>query len=571
LNIWLKHYTNKKNDKNIFFDILHFRNLKLIFLFYVFNHIMNNNSQQSTNKKNNDKNKNIFKIDCYTETNKKPENMSIAYNQEISNLEFSNELGDKNLEQIKQQIQELYKQQKYIEEMKINNKLSLSILYQKQKQENIDIKFLPFLPKEVNNLIRNKLSISKYEVLDNIYENMIKDWIYMDCYEDTIQFLNAQLGDQIAQDYNRTIDGAATWRMYWVNENTKIQFNMDTKQFNYEVLKDYKFSQEDKEEKARKILTSIKFVKDFDIISQRLFDPQGIGERSEYKEYLSINAFGESYSRESNLNQHFTDWNKVNMTIYLMKNIDKILKYWVEVEMEYLALLNKILKKMKTFYDITDKTKYWNKMRSGEYTNEELMDKIYYSYDNTWRGVLDNEKDKNGKEKIEKYCMAFIDKKIIPVINKNGKLTNKTNYQIMGYDIIKYLDENTIAKKFDPYLFEMTANHRYYYKFMNKYHFDYNYLAKIFKQFYITKSSSFREHIEYNNLDIDYEEMRKMISICHNNGSGVGEDYDTYCEYMKNIRESFFTNRIFDYSEHLFRKNVVETIDKCYTLLYTKI
>jgi len=49
LNIWLKHYTNKKNDKNIFFDILHFRNLKLIFLFYVFNHIMNNNSQQSTN------------------------------------------------------------------------------------------------------------------------------------------------------------------------------------------------------------------------------------------------------------------------------------------------------------------------------------------------------------------------------------------------------------------------------------------------------------------------------------------------------------------------------------------
>ena len=259
------------------------------------------------------------------------------------------------------------------------------------------------------------------------------------------------------------------------------------------------------------------------------------------------------------------------MSIYLMKNIDKILKYWVEVEMEYCALLNKIFKKMKTFYDITDKTKYWTKMFSGEYTNEELMDKIYYSYDNAWRGNLDNEKDKNAKEKIEKYCMAFIDKKKIPVINKNGKLTNKTNYQIMGYDIIKYLDENTIAKKFDPYIFEMTSNHRYYYKFMKKYHFDYNYLAKIFSQFYITKSSSFREHIEYNNLDIDYEEMRKMISICHNNGSGVGEDYETYCEYVKNIRENYFTNKIFDYSEHMFRKNVVETIDKCYTLLYTEI
>ena len=82
--------------------------------------------------------------------------MSITYNKQITDLEFSNELGEKNLNEIELQIQELLKQQIFIKNMKTNNSITLKLLKQKKFQEDIDIKFLPFLPKEVNNIIRNK-------------------------------------------------------------------------------------------------------------------------------------------------------------------------------------------------------------------------------------------------------------------------------------------------------------------------------------------------------------------------------------------------------------------------------
>jgi len=566
INIKKKHYTIKKNDINIFLRFIHFRNLKLIFLFLYFNHIMNNNSQQSTNKKKNslnDKNKNIFKIDCSIETNKTPENMSICYNQEISNLEFANELGETNMEEIEKQLKQLMAQKKYILDMKQTNKLSLSVLYQKRQQENINIKFLPFLPKEVNSLIRDKLDICKYETLDNIYENMIKDWIHYECYEDKMKFIGSQIGDQISKDYNREINrGWALQRMYWVGEETKLELNEDTKQFNYEVLKDYKFDEENKQQQAKKILMGMHTPGSFGTISQRVIDPRGMCEGSEMRRFINDNALeGNEYS----LRTHFGDWNKTHMAIYLMKNIDKILKYWIEVEMEYLALLNKVLKKLKAFYAITDKTKYWTKMYSGEYDKEELMNKIYYSgrIGTDWCGDETNECDKNSREKIEKYCEAFIDKNKIPVINKNGKLTNKTNYSIMGYDIVKYLEHNTLAKRFDETMFDFS----HYDKFMCKWHYDYKYYGKIFIQYYLNKSCSFQKHLDSNNIDFDYAEMRKYIEIGYsrNNRSGEGEEYERYEKYYLSLRDNYFTRSLYDYSEHLFRRfdrGMSENMDK---------
>ena len=58
--------------------------------------------------------------------------MSVAYNKEISNLEFSLELGEKNSSDIEKRIQELIKTKNYILEMKQNNTLSLSILNKKK-------------------------------------------------------------------------------------------------------------------------------------------------------------------------------------------------------------------------------------------------------------------------------------------------------------------------------------------------------------------------------------------------------------------------------------------------------
>ena len=491
-------------------------------------------------------------------------NMSIIYKQEISNLEFANELGNKNIDEIQKQIKQLIAQKKYIFDMKINNKLSLSVLYTKQKQENINIKFLPFLPKEVNELIRNKLHMCKYETLDNIYENMIKDYIYHECYNDKMKFIRSQIGDQISKHYNRGLDRNATWRMQWVNDRTNLIFNEDTDQFNYEVLKDYKFTEEDKSQIAEKIIRGIDYSDNFGRISQKLFDPQEISVSSEMRNYLEVNVFtnsSEYQCSEYQLNNHFTYWNNIHMNIYLMKNIDKILKYWIEVEMEYLALVNNILKKLKAFYAITDKTKYWTKMYRGNYDKEELIDNIYNSCpDAPWKGADTNEWDKNAEEKIEKYCDIFIDKNKMPIINKNGKLTNKTNYCIMGYDIVKYLEHNTLAKKFDKFMFDFYN----YDTFMKKYHYDYNYLAKLFSQFYITKSCCFREHIEINNLPIDYAEMRKMISYSHSN---EGEEWNKYRDYCNSIENNYFKRS----SDKLFKMKVGETIDKCYTVVYTKI
>ena len=127
--------------------------------------------------------------------------MSITYNKQITNLEFSNELGEKNLKEIERQIQQLLQQQDFIKNMKINNSINLKILKQKKFQEDIDIKFLPFLPKEVNNIIRNKCIDFNYESINDIYDKMCKDMLLGMSYFTYQAFLYDNIGDSLLHDF----------------------------------------------------------------------------------------------------------------------------------------------------------------------------------------------------------------------------------------------------------------------------------------------------------------------------------------------------------------------------------
>jgi len=497
---------------------------------------MSKNYQLSTNKKifvNNNNNNNFAKIDCTFENIKTPKNMSIIYNQEISNLEFANELGNKNIETIEQQLQELYKQKKFIEEMKINNKLSLSVLYTKQKQENINIKFLPFLPKEVNELIRSKMNIFKYDELGEIYKNMIMDYLVLEQYRYGLHHLGENIGDGILEEKeNSNFTFKTNWRTSFWGRFEGIDLKCENGKWNYEILVDIEITDEMKREMVNFVLDGFKG-----------WDTDGIDK------VLNIYNMKNDiqYIDKKQIQRNFGVWTYINMNTYLKKNINSIIQYSIEVEVKIYKYLNLINDKIKKCMNKENETKYWNML----FTKHDNWNDIYYKVgsnsDYRWNGNEENKED----DKVRTYCKNFVEKKKIPIVNKNGKLSNKTNYAIMGYDICKYFQYNILNMRYDYYdydedgirdvaeLFNRWGNFDRWFQICN---LTEKYYLELFTKYYLTNNGNFKEYMKYINVSndsiLDWEEVDNYVDKYDVDLSCIGRitNYNDCCN-MKIIEK----------------------------------
>ena len=448
---------------------------------------------------------------------KQEKKMSITYNKQITDLEFSNELGEKNLNEIELQIQELLKQQIFIKNMKTNNSITLKLLKQKKFQEDIDIKFLPFLPKEVNNIIRNKCIDFNYESMNDIYEKMCKDMLLGMSYFTYQAFLYDNIGDNLLHDFefDNDINISEKYKL-WVNITPKLQFIQGQYEWKWE-------GQDIRNMKNLEITDDIR--NDF---STKLL---GMFKDSFKMCRLQDNIFGDEYYVKGNnnfspykLEKHFCYWSKFNLFMYLKKNVDKLIQYSIDCEVQILEIVNRLTKTLGKTMSIQDKTKYWIQSYQGEYQEEELFRDIWYG-NCKWKGYGNND---NKEDQVRKYVNNFISKKKIPVFNKNGKISNKTNYKIMGRDIIKYyhsqltnltisLDENV----FDDLeelgcVCRVIVNSSWNTK-NGSYH-------KLFTKYYLTGVVNEDRNLQYNKItDLDLVEIRD-INDKYWNGSLVDND-----------------------------------------------
>ena len=446
--------------------------------------------------------------------------MSITYNKQITDLEFSNELGEKNLNEIELQIQELLKQQIFIKNMKTNNSITLKLLKQKKFQEDIDIKFLPFLPKEVNNIIRNKCIDFNYESMNDIYEKMCKDMLLGMSYFTYQAFLYDNIGDNLLNNegdfvFDDDINISEKYKL-WKNITPKLQFIQAQYEWKWEGqdirnMKNLEITDDIRNEFSTKLLGMFK----------DSFKMCG----------LQKNIFGEEYYLKGNSNfspykleKHFCYWSKFNLFMYLKKNVDKLIQYSIDCEIQILIMVNRLTNHLGETMSIQDKTKYWIQHYQGEYQEEELFRDIWYG-DCRWKGYGNND---NKEDQVRKYVNNFISKKKIPVFNKNGKISNKTNYKIMGRDIIKYYHTQltNLTNRFGENIIEdleqlgcvprVIVGGCWNYK-NGSYH-------KLFTKYYLTGVVNEDRNLQYNKItDLDLVEIRD-INDKFWNGSLVDND-----------------------------------------------
>ena len=136
-----------------------------------------------------------------------------------------------------------------------NNTLSLSILRKKKLQEDINIKFLPFLPKEVNEKIRSKMNIFKYDELGEMYKNMIMDYIVLEQYRIGLRNLGENIGDGILEEKeNSNFTFKTNWRNMMWNRFEGIDLKCENGKWNYEILVDIEITDDMKREMVSFIL-----------------------------------------------------------------------------------------------------------------------------------------------------------------------------------------------------------------------------------------------------------------------------------------------------------------------------
>ena len=452
--------------------------------------------------------------------------MSISYNKEISNLEFSLELGEKNNIELEKKIQELIKTKNFILELKQNNILSLSILRKKKLQEDINIKFLPFLPKEVNELIRSKMNIFKYDELGEMYKNMIMDYIVLEQYRIGFYNLGENIGDAILYEKeNSNFTFKTNWRTSFWNRFDGIDLKCENGKWNYEILIGLEITDEMKREMVNFVLGG--------------FNNWSSDELDKMLKYYSMNE-DIVYREKRQIQRDFENWNYINMNTYLKKNIKSIIQYSIEVDINIYEKLNIINDKIKKCMNKENETKYWNML----FTKHDNLDDIFYkigSYsDNKWNGSEEN----NNNDKVRTYCKNFIEKKKIPIVNKNGKLSNKTNYAIMGYDICKYFQYNILTMRYDYYdydedgekgvaeLYDRWGNFDRWFKLCN---LTEGYYLELFTKYYLTNNGNFKEYMKYINVSndsiLDWEEVDNYIEENENDLSCMGRitNYDDCC------------------------------------------
>jgi len=447
--------------------------------------------------------------------------MSITYNKEISNLEFSLELGEKNTIELEKRIEELIKTKNFILELKQNNILSLSILRKKKLQEDINIKFLPFLPKEVNELIRSKMNIFKYDELGEMYKNMIMDYLVLEQYRIGLRNLGENIGDGILEEIkNSNFTFKTNWRTSFWNRFDGIDLKCENGKWNYEILIGLEITDEMKREMVNFVLGG--------------FNNWSSDELDKMLKYYSMNE-DIVYREKRQIQRDFENWNYINMNTYLKKNIKSIIQYSIEVDINIYEKLNIINDKIKKCMNKENETKYWNML----FTKHDNLDDIFYkigSYsDNKWNGSEEN----NNNDKVRTYCKNFIEKKKIPIVNKNGKLSNKTNYAIMGYDICKYFQYNILTMRYNYYdeeevaeLYDRWGNFDRWFQMCNLIE---KYYLELFTKYYLTNNGNFKEYMKYINVSndsiLDWEEVDNYNEEYSYDLSCIGRitNYDDCC------------------------------------------
>ncbi len=453
--------------------------------------------------------------------------MSITYTKEISNLEFSLELGEKNNIELEKRIEELIKTKNYILELKKNNTLSLSILRKKKLQEDINIKFLPFLPKEVNELIRSKMNIFKYDELGEMYKNMIMDYLVIEQYRYGLHKLGENIGDAILEEKeNSNFTFKTNWRTPFWGRFEGLDLKCENGKWNYEILIGLEITDEMKREMVNFILGGFNG-----------WDTDGIDKVLNYYNMKNDTE----YTDKKQIQRSFGVWTYINMNTYLKKNINSIIQYSIEVEINICEKLNIINSRIKNCMNKENETKYWNML----FNKHDNWNDIYYkvgsgSGDHIWNGYEENKDN----DKVRTYCKNFTEKKKIPIVNKNGKLSNKTNYEIMGYDIAKYFQYNILTMRYDYYdydedgvkdvaeLFDRWGNFDRWFKIHN---LTEKYYLELFTKYYLTNNGNFKEYMKYINVSndsiLDWEEVDNYIEENRNDLTGIGwiTNYDDCC------------------------------------------
>jgi len=456
--------------------------------------------------------------------------MSITYNKQITDLEFSNELGEKNLNEIELQIQQLLQQQIFIKNMKTNNSITLKFLKQKKFQEDIDIKFLPFLPKEVNNIIRNKCIDFNYESMNNIYEKMCKDMLLGMSYFTYQAFLYDNIGDTLLNnigdfEFDTDINVSEKYKL-WINITEKLQFYQGQYEWKWEGenirnMKNLEITDDIRNKFSKKLIDMFKDSFKMGKLEKNIFMDEN---------YLRGNINFSPYKLE----KHFVYWSKFNLLMYLKKNVDKLIHYSIDCEIKILEILNRQTRHLGYVMSIQDKTKYWIQSYQGEYEEEQLFRDIYYG-DSRWNGFGDS----NKQDQVRKYVNNFISKKKIPVFNKNGKLSNKTNYKIMGRDIIKYYYSQltNLTNRFDENIFEDLEQLGCVPRVIvgGCWNYKNGSYQKLFTKYYLTGVVNEDRNLQYNKItDLDLDEIRD-INDKFWNGSSVDNVRTTTLE--KNYEE----------------------------------
>jgi hypothetical protein len=399
--------------------------------------------------------------------------MSISFDNQIqeTQLALSNQAEEMELRRV--ELKNLNNRILDLENMKINHNLLLSALNKKKLQESIDIKFLPFLPKEINNYIRTKIHSSKYDMLNEFYFKMITNVIreaQIKYGRKIIRKITTKLNEEtipLAENYDENVGLFWEW-----NRKDILMFDEETNKYIWNIDR---INQEDEYWFVSKITNEFEYCINEQDISEDIFDTKKF-----IYNHLDTNDY---YA----LWKNFKDFNERNLEIYLNKNVKTLINYSLELEKQVIITLEYLFSKIYHSRN-TINTQYWYSLCDWKNQEKDLLDSLGFP---NWQGHSSN------PENMEvKFIQNFISKKKIPIKNKGGRLSNKTNYKLMGEDIMKYYNDNA------GYSLCMSDLKSYLTK----------YYIKIFKAYFINNSFNLGEYLSHNKVDFDFD---KFISFCN--------------------------------------------------------
>jgi len=446
--------------------------------------------------------------------------MSISFDNQIQETQLALSNQEEEMELRRVELKNLNNRILDLENMKINHNLLLSALNKKKLQESIDIKFLPFLPKEINNYIRTKIHSSKYDMLNEFYFKMITNVMretQIKYGRRIIRMITTKLNEEtipLGENYDEHVG------LFWeTNRKNILMLDEETNKYIWNIDR---INQEDEYWFVYKITNQFENSINEQDISEDIFDTKKF-----IYNHLDINDY-------YGLWKNFKDFNERNLEIYLNKNVKTLINYSLELEKQVIINLEYLFSKIYHSRN-TINTQYWYSLCDWKNQEKDLLDSLGFP---NWQGHSSN------PENMEvKFIQNFISKKKIPIKNKGGRLSNKTNYKLMGEDIMKYYNDNA------GYSLCMSDLESYLTK----------YYIKIFKAYFINNSFNLGEYLSHNKVDFDFD---KFISFC-NRFAGKTQT-DEYYEYKDNyITGPLWFKRVLRYYINCYN-NMNEGIEAIY-------